>query len=82
VLWRRWAFGCARQGIARLSGLTGTAWRRLRELCRQAGLSFDAIFEAMSVGLVVGEPIVIPHLRPAVEFLDQLAVQQGEAASE
>jgi len=54
----------------------------LRELCRQAGLSFDAIFEAMSVGLVVGEPIVIPHLRPAVEFLDQLAVQQGEAASE
>jgi AhpD family alkylhydroperoxidase len=47
--------------------------------CRQAGLKFEEIFEAMSVGLVVGGSIVIPHLRRAVDFLDQLAAD--EAAS-
>lgn len=43
--------------------------------CRHAGLSFEEIFEAMSVGLVVGGSIVIPHLRRAVDFLDQLAAE-------
>lgn len=37
-----------------------------------AGSSREEIVEAMSIGLVVGGTIVIPHLRRAVEFLDQL----------
>ena len=37
------------------------------------------MFEAFSIGLVVGGSIVIPHLRRAVDFLDKL--EQGEAAS-
>lgn len=45
--------------------------------CRQAGLSFEEIYEAMSVGLVVGGSIVIPHLRRAVDFLDQLAASES-----
>ncbi len=45
--------------------------------CRNAGLSFDEIYEAMSVGLVVGGSIVIPHLRRAVDFLDQLAAAEA-----
>lgn len=40
--------------------------------CREAGVSRDEMFEAFSVGLVVGGSIVIPHLRRAVDFLDQL----------
>jgi AhpD family alkylhydroperoxidase len=40
--------------------------------CREAGVGRDAMFEAFSVGLVVGGSIVIPHLRRAVDFLDQL----------
>jgi hypothetical protein len=28
--------------------------------------------EAMSIGLVVGSTIVVPHLHPAIEFLDDL----------
>jgi AhpD family alkylhydroperoxidase len=40
--------------------------------CRDAGVSRDEFFEAFSVGLVVGGSIVIPHLRRAVDFLDQL----------
>ena len=50
--------------------------------CRQAGLSFEEIFEAMSVGLVVGGSIVIPHLRRAVDFLDQLAAAEATPTTE
>jgi len=39
---------------------------------RNAGSSRKEIVEAMSIGLVVGGTIVIPHLRRAVEFLDDL----------
>lgn len=40
--------------------------------CREAGVGRDAMFEAFSIGLVVGGSIVIPHMRRAVDFLDQL----------
>ncbi|MDP1697254.1 MAG: carboxymuconolactone decarboxylase family protein [Xanthomonadaceae bacterium] len=40
--------------------------------CHAAGVSRDELFEAFSVGLVVGGSIVIPHLRRAVDFLDRL----------
>lgn len=50
--------------------------------CRQAGLSFEEIYEAMSVGLVVGGSIVIPHLRRAVDFLDQLAANEADPAAQ
>lgn len=39
---------------------------------RESGNTREEIMEAMSVGLVVGGTIVIPHLRRAVEFLDDL----------
>ena len=47
--------------------------------CKEAGVNRDEFFEAFSVALVVGGSIVIPHLRRAVDFLDQL--EQGEAAA-
>lgn len=47
--------------------------------CREAGVSRAEMFEAFSVGLVVGGSIVIPHMRRAVDFLDRL--EQGEAAT-
>ncbi|XUP36406.1 carboxymuconolactone decarboxylase family protein (plasmid) [Xanthomonas axonopodis pv. vasculorum] len=40
--------------------------------CKEAGVSWEEFFETFSVGLVVGGSIVIPHLRRAVDFLDQL----------
>ena len=40
--------------------------------CKEAGVNRDEMFEAFSVALVVGGSIVIPHLRRAVDFLDQL----------
>ena len=40
--------------------------------CRDVGVNRDEFFEAFSVGLVVGGSIVIPHLRRAVDFLDEL----------
>ena len=47
--------------------------------CREAGVNRDEMFEAFSVGLVVGGSIVIPHLRRAVDFLDRL--ESGDAAA-
>lgn len=47
--------------------------------CKQAGVQRDEMFEAFSVGLVVGGSIVIPHMRRAVDFLDQM--EAGEASS-
>ncbi len=40
--------------------------------CKDAGVNREEFFETFSVGLVVGGSIVIPHLRRAVDFLDQL----------
>ena len=40
--------------------------------CKDAGVTREEMFEAFSVGLVVGGSIVIPHLRRAVDFLDRL----------
>ena len=47
--------------------------------CREAGVTRDEFFEAFSVGLVVGGSITIPHLRRAVDFLDQLESGAGPA---
>jgi len=47
--------------------------------CRQAGVNRDEMFETFSVGLIVGGSIVIPHLRRAVDFLDQLESGEGAA---
>ena len=48
--------------------------------CREAGVNRDEMFEAFSVGLVVGGSIVIPHLRRAVDFLDRLESGEQSAA--
>jgi len=39
----------------------------------EVGASHDEIIESMSIGLVVGGTIVIPHMRRAVEFLDEVS---------
>ena len=39
--------------------------------CVKAGLSDEELWEALDVALIVGGSIVIPHLRRAVEFLDE-----------
>jgi AhpD family alkylhydroperoxidase len=40
--------------------------------CKEVGVNRDEFFETFSVALIVGGSIVIPHLRRAVDFLDQL----------
>ena len=45
--------------------------------CKQAGITRQEMFEVFSIGLVVGGSIVIPHMRRAVDFLDQL--ESGDA---
>ena len=50
--------------------------------CKDAGVNRDEFFETFSVALVVGGSIVIPHLRRAVDFLDQLEGGAAPAAPE
>jgi AhpD family alkylhydroperoxidase len=40
--------------------------------CREEGATDDELYEAFSVALVVGGSIVIPHLRRAVNTLQEL----------
>lgn len=46
--------------------------------CKEEGVTREEFFETFSVGLVVGGSIVIPHLRRAVDTLDQLT-REAEA---
>ncbi|MCB9357419.1 MAG: carboxymuconolactone decarboxylase family protein [Calditrichaeota bacterium] len=45
--------------------------------CRKLGVTVPEFFDIFSVGLIVGGSIVIPHMRRAVEFLDQ-AVEEDK----
>jgi len=45
--------------------------------CVGAGASDEELFEAFDIALVVGGSIVIPHLRRAVEFLEQCRAARG-----
>ncbi len=42
---------------------------------REAGLKKEEIFEVFSIALVIGGSIVIPHLRRAVEYWEELENQ-------
>ena len=46
--------------------------------CAEEGLKRDEIFEAMSIGLIVGGSIVIPHLRRAVDRWSELERTAGQ----
>ncbi|MCC5919355.1 MAG: carboxymuconolactone decarboxylase family protein [Cyclobacteriaceae bacterium] len=40
--------------------------------CHEAGVTEKEIFEILSIGTLIGGTIVIPHLRRAVEYWDEL----------
>jgi AhpD family alkylhydroperoxidase len=46
--------------------------------CKENGVNEAELFEAMSIATVVGGSIVIPHMRRAVEFWDDLAASYQE----
>lgn len=45
------------------------------QTCFELGISKEEVMEAMSISLLIGGTIVIPHLRRAVEFWDALSEQ-------
>ena len=44
--------------------------------CVDAGSTDEELFDALNVGLVVGGSIVIPHMRHAVDTIDQLRAER------
>jgi AhpD family alkylhydroperoxidase len=47
------------------------------EACYHLGLSKEEVVEAMSVSLLIGGTIVIPHLRRAYEYWEALEVKNS-----
>lgn len=45
--------------------------------CAEEGVTRDEVFETMSIGLIVGGSIVIPHLRRAVDRWDEVEKVRG-----
>ena len=43
------------------------------QTCFELGLSKEEVLEAMGISLLIGGTIVIPHLRRAIEFWDELS---------
>lgn len=43
--------------------------------CKEEGLSREQVFEAFSIANLIGGTIVIPHLRRAVEYWEELEKQ-------
>lgn len=46
--------------------------------CMELGATRAQLFEIMNVGLIVGGSIVIPHLRRAIELLDEVEADGGD----
>jgi AhpD family alkylhydroperoxidase len=49
--------------------------------CAEEGVSREEMFESLSIGLVVGGSIVIPHLRRAVDRWNELSGKTKAAGS-
>jgi AhpD family alkylhydroperoxidase len=47
--------------------------------CYEMGISEDELFEIFSVACVVGGSIVIPHLRKAVDYWEELKMEGAKA---
>jgi len=47
--------------------------------CAEEGIARDAVFETLSIGLIVGGSIVIPHLRRAVDRWSELDRMRADA---
>lgn len=45
--------------------------------CFELGLNKDEVFEAFSIANLIGGTIVIPHLRRAVEFWEELETSEN-----
>ena len=45
--------------------------------CHELGVTEEELFETFSIGLVVGGSIVIPHMRRAVEFWEELKTKNN-----
>jgi AhpD family alkylhydroperoxidase len=48
--------------------------------CAEEGVTREEAFETLSIGLIVGGSIVIPHLRRAVDRWDELAKSADQGA--
>jgi AhpD family alkylhydroperoxidase len=84
---RTYEAGALEPGVKELMGLAASMVLRCDDCiryhmirCREEGVTDDEFQEAFAVGLVVGGSIVIPHLRRAADFLDELPAPGARGA--
>ena len=46
--------------------------------CKEEGVTDAELWEVLGIGLIVGGSIVIPHLRRAVDLLDEINAASGD----
>jgi len=49
--------------------------------CKEEGVTDAELWEVLGIGLIVGGSIVIPHLRRAVDLIDEINAGAGPEAS-
>ncbi len=49
--------------------------------CKEEGVTDAELWEVLGIGLIVGGSIVIPHLRRAVDLLDEINAGAGASGS-
>ena len=50
--------------------------------CKELGATDEQLFEIFNVGLIVGGSIVIPHLRRAVDLLDEMSSESAASPND
>ena len=71
--------GALSEKVKELMGLVGSLVLRCDDCisyhiieCRKSGVNEDELIEALSIALVIGGSITIPHLRRALELWEEL----------
>lgn len=71
--------GALSEKVKELMGLVGSLVLRCDDCisyhmieCRKSGVNEDELMEALSIALVIGGSITIPHLRRAIELWEEL----------
>ena len=71
--------GALSEKVKELMGLVGSLVLRCDDCisyhiieCRKSGVNEDELIEALSIALVIGGSITIPHLRRAIELWEEL----------
>jgi len=79
--------GVLKKEVKELIGLTSSLVLRCDDCvkyhlgkCRELGFNSEEVVEAMSLATLIGGTIMIPHLRKAIEYWDEIGKNASEGS--